>query len=277
MSELHLRPVSASRPDADGLDDYDVIGPDGLTIGRIFKATSSPAETPWMWTLEYGEYEYGSPNRGYESTREAAMQAFARNWRGVFLEMPTSFDDRIYFDHVEDVLASLDLVALLAPLVDEQPQYWKWLIVGAHSALQGAMVCALADSSNTSILTLNSRRKMLQWFDADPTTRGEFPKERLAEFGDLLKLALRGSQDCPPLALTRQQCRDIRRLHREFRNTFTHFVPMGWWIEKEGLPRIIGAALCAVKALMSRIQTRLEDAQLERLNKALNSVTLTLR
>ena len=229
-----------------------------------------------MWSLEYGEYEYGFPNRDNEPTQEAAMQALARNWRGVFLEMPTSFDDRIYFDHVEDVLASLDLVVLLAPLVDEQPQYWKWLIVGAHSALQGAMVCALTDSSNTSILTPNSRRKMLRWFDADPTARGEFPKERLGEFGDLLKLALRGSQDCPPLVLTHQQCKDIRRLHREFRNTFAHFVPMGWWIEKEGLPQIVGAALNAVKELMGKIQTRLENVQLERLNKALDSATLTL-
>jgi hypothetical protein len=29
-------------------DDYDVIGTDGLVLGQIFKATTSPAEIPWM-------------------------------------------------------------------------------------------------------------------------------------------------------------------------------------------------------------------------------------
>jgi hypothetical protein len=31
--------------------DYDVVGPDGIVIGRIFEAT------PWMWTLTYGDHE----------------------------------------------------------------------------------------------------------------------------------------------------------------------------------------------------------------------------
>jgi len=61
--------------------------------------------------------------------------------------------------------------------------------------------------------------------------------------------------------LTRQQCRDIRRLHREFRNNFVHFIPTGWGIEKVGLPRIIGAALDVVEDLMNRRQVtyRMEE------------------
>jgi hypothetical protein len=61
-------------------------------------------------------------------------------------------DEYVRFDEFEDVLASVELVALLAPRVHDKPQYWKWIIVGAHSALQGAMVCAYVDSSGTSIL-----------------------------------------------------------------------------------------------------------------------------
>jgi hypothetical protein len=33
-----------------------------------------------MWTLSYGEHEDRTPTRGYEATREAAMQAFARSY-----------------------------------------------------------------------------------------------------------------------------------------------------------------------------------------------------
>ena len=82
MSDLLLRQASESRAGAEDPHDYDVIsGGDGLVIGRIFKATTAPAGTPWMWTLSYGQHEDRTPTHGYEPTREAAMQVFARSWR----------------------------------------------------------------------------------------------------------------------------------------------------------------------------------------------------
>ena len=65
MSDLLLRRVSASRAGAEGDDDYDVIGADGLVIGRIFKATTAPAGTPWLWTLAYGQHEDRTPTHGH--------------------------------------------------------------------------------------------------------------------------------------------------------------------------------------------------------------------
>ena len=75
MTDLLLRQAQASRAGAQGDDDYDVIGTDGIIIGRIFKATTSPTGTPWMWTLAYGDREDRTPTHGYEATREAAMAA----------------------------------------------------------------------------------------------------------------------------------------------------------------------------------------------------------
>jgi hypothetical protein len=34
--------------------------------------------TPWLWTLAYGHHEDRTPTHGYETTREAAMAAFAK-------------------------------------------------------------------------------------------------------------------------------------------------------------------------------------------------------
>jgi hypothetical protein len=51
MSDILLRRVSESRPGADDLDDYDVIGQDGAVIRRIFKATRFPNGMPWQWSL----------------------------------------------------------------------------------------------------------------------------------------------------------------------------------------------------------------------------------
>ena len=73
MSDLLLRRVSKSRAGAEGPEDYDVAGPDGLVVGRIFKANTSPVGTPWMWTVSYGFHEDHTPTHGYEATLEAAM------------------------------------------------------------------------------------------------------------------------------------------------------------------------------------------------------------
>jgi hypothetical protein len=79
--------------------------------------------------------------------------------------------------------------------------------------------------------------------------------------------------------LTHQQRRNIRRLHRDFRNNFTHFIPQGWRIEKAGLPRIVGAALDAAGGLMRRdYVTRLLDVnRQQRLQQRLTDALATAR
>jgi len=47
-------------------------------VGRIM--LSADAQFPWVWTLTYGYHEDRTPTHGYEPTREAAMQAFAKSW-----------------------------------------------------------------------------------------------------------------------------------------------------------------------------------------------------
>ena len=59
--------------------DYDVVADDKV-VGRIFLAAHSPRGTAWRWTLAYGEHEDRTQTHGYEPTREAAMQAFAKSW-----------------------------------------------------------------------------------------------------------------------------------------------------------------------------------------------------
>jgi len=180
-------------------------------------------------------------------------------------------DDYVDFNQYEDALASLELVALVAPLVRDKPQYWKWVIVGAHNSLQGAMVCAYADSTGTSVLENKSAKKMLEWLYADQTTRGPYPEERLAPFGELLGRCVAGSSLFEPLVLTPEQHKDIKRLHEHFRNDFAHFTPKGWSIERAGLPRIIRAALDAAEELMHRYYVigHMDDNQQKRLTDAL--------
>ena len=78
---LILKRASASRPSGEWSDDdYDVLA-DGIVVGRIFKANAAPVGSPWMWTFIFPHHEGRSPTHDYAATREAAMAAFAKNWR----------------------------------------------------------------------------------------------------------------------------------------------------------------------------------------------------
>ena len=158
--------------------------------------------------------------------------------------MPSRY---VRFDEVEDVLSSLGLLALCAPLVHKEPSYWKWAIISAHAALQGAMVCALNDTSGVSVLDDKSARETREWLDKKTTTP---PNEKLAHFNTLLRRCCESKymRDQP---LSQAQLKDIKLLHDHFRNSFTHFVPRGWSIEKIGLPRIVGAAVDVTERLMA--------------------------
>src|SRR6266852_3026535 len=124
-------------------------------------------------------------------------------------------------DEYTDVLSSTDLLALVGPRLRKSPCDWKSMILAAHNRLQGALVCAIQDTSSTNILSRQSAIEMLNWLD---TLEGDPPKERLAEFTMLIKKFRKKY----PEILTPEQHRKVLSLHREFRNKFAHFTPTHW-------------------------------------------------
>src|ERR1700745_321267 len=79
---LILRRALAFRPSGEwNDDDYDVLC-NGVVVGRIMQAAAVPVGMSWMWTLAFGHHEDRTPTHGYAATREAAMAAFAKSWRG---------------------------------------------------------------------------------------------------------------------------------------------------------------------------------------------------
>jgi hypothetical protein len=60
-------------------DQYKVIAGDQV-VGHIRLSEAAPTATPWRWTLAYWQHQKRTPTHGYEATREAALQAFARSW-----------------------------------------------------------------------------------------------------------------------------------------------------------------------------------------------------
>ena len=73
MTDLFLQPAPA------GKNEYEVIAGGGQIVGRI-ALYSALAATPWMWLINFAFHEDREVTNGYEATRDAAMQAFARCW-----------------------------------------------------------------------------------------------------------------------------------------------------------------------------------------------------
>jgi hypothetical protein len=156
--------------------------------------------------------------------------------------------DWVKFNEYENVLASTDLLALAVSQLREQPSNWKWMMLAAHDALQGAMVCAGQNTSCTNILNKQSEKETLDWLDK---LEGDEPAQYLADFLTLLK---KYRKKYPSSAITADQLNDIRKLHNQFRNNFAHFTPKGWSIEIAMLPKIIGNALNLVEMAMHQHQ-----------------------
>jgi hypothetical protein len=184
---------------------------------------------------------------------------------------PSTWSDRkpmtegwVRFDQYEDVLASTDLLALVAPSLREQPSSWKWMIIAAHNGLQGALVCAIRDTSGTNVLKERSAKAKLTWL-ANPA--GTPPHERLDDFIPLLKKYRKKYPCCGTI----QQLRQIHKLHSEFRNNFVHFVPKGWSIELAMLPAIIRTGLDLIEAAMQQHQVaiHLDEGMQRRLQQNL--------
>jgi hypothetical protein len=80
--ELILVHASKSRPRGQWSDDdFDVWDGNAKVVGRIFRAPVTPAGRPWFWTITERALQRPT-DLGYTATREKAMAAFKRAWRG---------------------------------------------------------------------------------------------------------------------------------------------------------------------------------------------------
>ena len=56
----------------------------GVVVGRIFFLMAvAPEGRPWIWASGHSADSIRRAAHGYQATREAAMAAFAKSWRGV--------------------------------------------------------------------------------------------------------------------------------------------------------------------------------------------------
>jgi hypothetical protein len=76
-----MHPLILKRDPVDqNQEDYSVLE-NGVIVGRIFTVPNAPPGRPWMWASGHSAATVKRAAHGYEPTREAAMEAFAKSWR----------------------------------------------------------------------------------------------------------------------------------------------------------------------------------------------------
>jgi hypothetical protein len=68
-----------------------------VVVGHIRLSESAPPTAPWRWTLSHGQHKgRRTPTHGYGTTREEALQAFARSLHQnrAHLEVVHGLDDK---------------------------------------------------------------------------------------------------------------------------------------------------------------------------------------
>lgn len=145
----------------------------------------------------------------------------------------------------EDVAGSLRHAIRAAQGVTDDPQEWKWVVISLHLALQGACVCHL--TTTTVPVGAVTQRNAAEWLEylerSSSDTNAKPPTTQLMGLPDLLKAVRKPhsagdrSNDIGVM-ISDSELEWLVRFHREIRNQFAHFEPVGWSIEMSGIPEI---------------------------------------
>ncbi|PTM94381.1 hypothetical protein [Mycoplana dimorpha] len=154
-------------------------------------------------------------------------------------------DNWIQTDETEDVAGSIRQVIRLAQFVEKDPQAWKWVVIALHSALQGACVCHLTTTAApVGAVTERNAGEWLAYFEDQRTNPNAIPpKTHLMGLPDLLKAVRKpysagDRSNAAGVAISESELNWLRGFHKNIRNQFVHFEPMGWSIEVSGIPEI---------------------------------------
>ncbi len=161
-------------------------------------------------------------------------------------------------NETEDVAASVRHALRCRTMTDEDPQAWKWVALSLHAALQGALVCHLVTTASPlGAVTDRNAREWIEYFEAsrtDPDRRP--PQTYLLELPALVKLARMphsaGDGREGALQVSDAELVWLIRFHRDIRNRFVHFEPMGWALEVTGL-RTLGGLIARITEDAMRI------------------------
>jgi hypothetical protein len=131
----------------------------------------------------------------------------------------------LLYDEERDAICSLELLIEHLPKVIIAPQHWKWVVLSAHSALQGFMVLSLRGTNDLNVL---SKKSAAKWLKARDSKSSRYEPRKLDDFMNLYSkiksdaILLHTNSKC--LTATKSQDECVQKLNA-IRNDFIHYVP----------------------------------------------------
>lgn len=122
----------------------------------------------------------------------------------------------------EELLFNLESALEFLVRTESNPQFWRWVVLAIHGALQGAMVLALQGTDGAAALTRKSERRWRKALDdgviASDDRRLDAMPALYAKVKDSTRMESR------PFAPGPTHDRSLRYLH-DWRHAFLHFLP----------------------------------------------------
>lgn len=146
-------------------------------------------------------------------------------------------------DEATDVLGSIRHSLRCADDLGSDQLTWKWLMLSLHAALQGACACHLTTTAQpVGCLTKQSTKQWLAYLNGN--FEGNRPETRMAALPELLRRVRKPNSagdrsDRHRVRITDAELQGLSHFHREIRNQFVHFVPLGWTIELSDMPSLV--------------------------------------
>jgi hypothetical protein len=153
-------------------------------------------------------------------------------------------DQYLRTDEREDLLSSLKLIRVSAQESQRDVHFWKWILIGTHSALQAAIVFHLSFGNDLLVAKPAHAKKWLQAHRSG----GDYPDMHMDFFLDLYEKSKSQSVLGFRLATEASQDQSVETL-LGLRNDFVHFMPKGWSIELSMLPEVCLESLKIVETL----------------------------
>ncbi len=150
----------------------------------------------------------------------------------------------ITFDEKQDVAGSIQHIIHCADLIEKEPKVYKWIVLALHSALQGACICHLVTTASPlGVVSNKNAKEWVAYFNrSQKDIEMKVPGTFILALPELLdKVRLENSAGCghsEKIEITDNEVEWLKRIHKELRNQFVHFEPVGWSIEVSGIPDI---------------------------------------
>ncbi len=163
----------------------------------------------------------------------------------------------IEFDTITNAVDNLEMIAHFLLLPDANKR-WKWTIIAMHQSLYSFAILAIRGTNNSRVV--------------------KPPKDFLISIDEAVSRT-KNTDDMPwansiPLQTSLDEDQAIKKLVKEFRNGFEHFVPKTWTIEVSDMPLLTRHIMRVVGflALESNCITYFEIEQKRRIEAALTTI-----